>query len=90
MLVFQIQKQCSYKINGQNGPRTVALSSCQTLKKESSQPILDNIDWKNKNISRSETHHTNSILVQKCALIDNVSKVSLDVDSNVERKSHRS
>ena len=45
---------------------------------------------KNKNVSRSETHHTNSILLQKYDLIENVSKISLDTDYNFERKSHRS
>ena len=39
--------------------------------------ICDNIDWKNKNVNRSETHHTNSILMQKYDLIENVSKISL-------------
>ena len=39
--------------------------------------IYDNIDWKNKNVNKSETHHTNSILIQKYDLIENVSKISL-------------
>ena len=52
--------------------------------------ICDYIDWKNKNVNSSETHHINSILVQKYHLIDNVSKISLDADYNFERKSHRS
>ena len=38
----------------------------------------------------SETHHTNSILVRKYDLIENVSKISLDADYNFERTSHRS
>ena len=40
--------------------------------------FCDNIDWSNKNANRSETHHTNFILVQKYNLIENVSKISLD------------
>ena len=52
--------------------------------------ICDNINWKNKNVNESENHHTNSTLVQKYDLIENVSKISLDADYNFERKSHRS
>ena len=52
--------------------------------------IFDNIDWRNKNANRSETHHTSFILVQKYNLIENVSKISLDADYNFKRKSHRS
>ena len=52
--------------------------------------ICDNINWKNKNVNESENHHTNSTLVQKYDLIENVSKISLDADYNFKRKSHRS
>ena len=52
--------------------------------------ICHNIHWKNKNVNRNDTHHTNSILVQKYDLIKNVSKISLDADYNFERKSDRS
>ena len=34
--------------------------------------ICDNIGWKNTNVNRSETQHTNSILVQQYDLIENV------------------
>ena len=50
---------------------------------------FDNIDWKNKNKYRIETHHTNSILVQKYDLVKNLSKVSINADYNFERKDHR-
>ena len=40
-------------------------------------------DWKNKTLNRIETHHTNSILVQKYDL-------SIHADYNFARKDHRS
>ena len=46
--------------------------------------VFDNIDWKNKTLDRIETHHTNSVLVQKYDLAENLSNVSLDVDCNFE------
>ena len=52
--------------------------------------VFNNIDWKNKTLDRIETHHTNSILVGKYDLADNLSIVSLDADYNFERKNHRS
>ena len=47
--------------------------------------ICHNIDWKNKNVNRSQIYHTNSILVQKYDLIENMTKISIDVDYNFER-----
>ena len=29
--------------------------------------VVDNIDWKNKDLNSSETHNTNSILIQNCS-----------------------
>ena len=52
--------------------------------------VFDNIDWKNKNIKRTESHYTNSILVQKYNLSDELSKVTLEPDYNFSRKNHRS
>ena len=52
--------------------------------------VFDNIDWKNKTLDKIETHHTNSILVQKYNLAENLSNVSLNADYNFERKNHRS
>ena len=52
--------------------------------------VFDNIDWKNKSLSRIETHHTNSILVQQYDIVENFANVSLDADYNFERKNHRS
>ena len=46
--------------------------------------VFDNIDWKNKTLDRIETHHTNSVLVQKYDLAENLSNVSLDVDCYFE------
>ena len=37
--------------------------------------ICDNTDCKNKNVNSSKTNHTNSILVQKYDLIENVTKI---------------
>ena len=51
---------------------------------------FDNIDWKNKNINRAESHYTNSILVQKYDLNEEFSKVSLEPDYDYIRKNHRS
>ena len=54
--------------------------------------VFDNIDWKNKSLSRIETHHTNSNWVQKYDIVDNFSNVTLDANykNNFERKKHRS
>ena len=51
---------------------------------------FDNIDWKNKNIKRIESHFTNSIIVQKYNLVEEFSKVSLNPDYDFVRKKHRS
>ena len=37
-----------------------------------------------------QTHHTNSVLVQKYDLAENLSNVYLDADDNFERKNHQS
>ena len=50
--------------------------------------VFDNIDWKNKNINRTESHYTNSIPVQKYDLTDEFTKVSLEPDYDFVRKSH--
>ena len=52
--------------------------------------VLGNIDWKNKNINCRESHYTNSILVQKCDFPEELSRVSLDPNSEFDRKNHRS
>ena len=51
--------------------------------------IFDNIDWKHKNITRTETHHTNSILVQKCDVVEDLAKINLEPNYDFERKKHR-
>ena len=35
--------------------------------------VFDNIDWKNKNMDHQESHYTNSILVQKYDLAEELS-----------------
>ena len=52
--------------------------------------IFDNIDWKNKTLNRVETHHTNSILIQRYDLAETLSKVTLDADYNFVKSRHRS
>ena len=52
--------------------------------------VLDDIDWKNKNINRQESHCTSSILAQKCDLAEELSRVSLDPNYEFDRKNHRS
>ena len=52
--------------------------------------IFDNIDWKNKSISRQESHHTNSILVQKDNYLERLSNISIEPSYNFSRKDHRS
>ena len=52
--------------------------------------VFDNIDWKNKNIKRTETHHTNSILVQKCDIVEDLAKINLEQNYDFERRKHRS
>ena len=52
--------------------------------------VFDNIDWKNKNINCQESHYTNSVLVQKYDLAEELSRVSLDPNYEFDRKNHRS
>ena len=53
--------------------------------------VFDSIDWINKALDRIETHHANSILVQKYDLVENLSSVFLDADYNFMRSwNHRS
>ena len=52
--------------------------------------VFDNIDFKNKNVQRVESHHTNSILIQKYDLTDELSKVTLKPGYSFSRKDHRS
>ena len=51
--------------------------------------VFDNIDWKNKNINCQESHYTNSVLVQKYDLAEELSRVSLDPNYEFDRKNHR-
>ena len=51
--------------------------------------VLGNIDWKNKNINCRESHYTNSILVQKYDLAEELSRDSLDPNYEFDRKSNR-
>ena len=51
--------------------------------------MFDNIDWQNKNC-RIETHHTNSIIVQKDNLHEKMTSVSLQPNYDLSRKEHRS
>ena len=50
--------------------------------------VFDNIDWKKRALGTTETHHTNSILIQKYESAENLSNVSLGTDYNFERKNH--
>ena len=52
--------------------------------------VFDNIDWKNKSTHRVETHHTNSILIQKYNLADDFSNVSLEPNYDFNGQKHRS
>ena len=52
--------------------------------------VFDNIDWKNKNINRHESHYTNSILLQKYDLAEELSRASLDPNCKFDRKNQRS
>ena len=52
--------------------------------------VFDNIDWKNKNMNHQESHYTNSILVEKYDLAEELSWVSLDPNCQFDRKIHRS
>ena len=46
--------------------------------------VFDNIDWKNKNVQRTETHHVNSILVQKCNATEDLAKINLEPKSDFD------
>ena len=49
--------------------------------------VFDNIDWKNKNnVQRTETHHSNSILVQKCDTTEDMAKINLEPKFDFDRK----
>ena len=52
--------------------------------------MFDKINWKNKNINRQELYYTNSILVQKYDLAEELSRVNLDPNYEFDRKNHRS
>ena len=52
--------------------------------------VFENFDSKSKTLDRIEAHHTNSILVQKYDLAENLSNVSIDAYYNFDRKNHRS
>lgn len=51
--------------------------------------VFDNIDWSNKN-GRLEVHLTNSILIQRNNIVDQLAHVSLNPDYDFARKDHRS
>ena len=51
--------------------------------------VFDNIDWSNKN-GRLEVHLTNSILIQKNDIVDQLANVTLQPDYDFSRKDHRS
>ena len=40
-------------------------------------PVFDNNHWKNKNVQRTETQHTNSILTQKCDTAEDLAKIDI-------------
>ena len=48
--------------------------------------VFFNIDWKNKNVQRTETHHTNLILVQKCDTKEDVTKIYSEPKHEFDRK----
>ena len=48
--------------------------------------VFDNIDWKNKNAQRPETHHTNLILVQKSDTTADLAKINLQPKYDFYRK----
>ena len=52
--------------------------------------VFNNIDWKNKNIIRQESHYTKSILVHKYDLAEELSRASLNPIYEFDRKNHRS
>ena len=48
--------------------------------------VFFNIDWKNKNVQRTETHHANLILVQKCDTKEDVTKIYSEPKYEFDRK----
>ena len=52
--------------------------------------VVDNIDWKNKNLRGKETHNTNSILIQHTQSNDKTNPVQLTPNYDFERAEHRS
>ena len=53
--------------------------------------VVDNIDWKNKDVKGTETHHTNSLVIQQSTADENgTNAVTMEPDYNYERKDHRS
>ena len=48
--------------------------------------VFDNIDWKNKNFQRTETHHTNWILLRKCDTTEDLVKIILELKYNFDKK----
>ena len=67
--LFIMDKWAEWCVNQQSlGPSTIRKGIPTTH-------VFDNIDWKNKNIQRTESHYTNSILVQKYDLSNQLIKV---------------
>ena len=48
--------------------------------------VFDNYDRKNKNAQWTETHHTNSILVQKCDSTEGLAKINLEPKYDFDQK----
>ena len=55
-------------------------------KSETVTRIFYNIDSKNKNLQRTETNHTNSILVLKCNATEDLAKINLKTRYDFDRK----
>ena len=52
--------------------------------------VFFNIDWKNKNVQQTETHHANLILVQKCDTKEDMTKIYSEPKYEFDRKKYRS
>ena len=77
------------KTNGPSGLRTSLQLSHHIEENIVVTHVVDNIDWKNKDIRGKETHNTNSILIQQKTPGKEKVPVQITPNYDFERKSHR-
>ena len=82
-----IQKQCLFQdMLAQWTDNQSSYIPSNIQKGKTVTQVFFNIDWKNKNVQRTETHHANLILVQKCDTKEDVAKMDSEPKYEFDRK----